>query len=85
MTLARKREVRRPVVGQLVCGGRGRTDHPRYVGWNVPVEEVEGAAAPEVKGLPYWKTNFTAANGFSKTLYTPSTLRVEVGRDWRPE
>jgi hypothetical protein len=32
--------------------------------------------------LPYLKTNFVGSGGFRKVLYTPSTLRIEVGAEW---
>ena len=46
-----------------------------------PIEVVDGDAAPELVGLPYLATTFRRG-GFCKTMYTPSTLRVVVGRDW---
>lgn len=60
---------------------RGRTD--RCIGslHSTPIVEVDGAARPATAGKGYWKTGFR--NGaFNRTLYTPSTLRIEVGRDW---
>ena len=48
-----------------------------------PVELVEGMFPPELRGQPYLLTNFRRGN-FRKTLYTPSTLHVVVGRDWPP-
>jgi hypothetical protein len=40
---------------------------------------------PSLEGSPYWKTHFVRnypGGRFSRVLYTPSTLRVEVGCDW---
>lgn len=79
------REARRAVMGrQWVGGWRGRTDSRRTSSWNTPVEIVDGTQSPTLAGLGYWKTTFRGPGGFVKTLYTPSTLRVVVGRDWRP-
>jgi len=50
-------------------------------GTTTPIDIVPGDAVPELVGQPYLKTNFSRG-GFSKTLYTPSTLRVEVGAEW---
>lgn len=46
-----------------------------------PIEVVDGDAAPELVGLPCLATTFRRG-GFCKTMYTPSTLHVVVGRDW---
>jgi hypothetical protein len=51
-------------------------------GTRTPVKIVDGDRAPELHGRPYLKTNFSNGRGFSKTLYTPSTLHVVVGRGW---
>ena len=48
-----------------------------------PIEIIDGGSPPELIGRPYLLTTFRRGS-FSKTLYTPSTLRVVVGRDWRP-
>lgn len=80
--LAIKREARLAVRGTVRCGNRGRTDFPRHTTMSTPVVFIDGNSAPQVKGLGYWKT--TMRNGsFTKTLYTPSTLRIEVGFDWK--
>lgn len=50
---------------------------------NCPVTETEGKSAPKSAGSYYWKTNFVAHGGrFRKILYTPSSRRVEVGKEW---
>lgn len=65
---------------------RGRTDshicrsHARVA----PLVMVDGGDEPKLTGLPYWKTCFSR-RGFSKTLYTPSSLRLLVGRDYMPD
>lgn len=76
-----ERAARAAVYGTRVWGGRGRTDHGVTTGWHTPVRVLEGDQAPAVRGLPYWKTQFSQGR-FSKVLYTYSTLRIEVGRDW---
>lgn len=49
-----------------------------------PVVLVDGGQQPKLVGHPYLKTQFR--NGaFTKTLYTPSSRRIEVGRDWQPQ
>lgn len=69
--------------GAYVYAGRGRTDNKGRIHASIPVWIEDGDHEPSLHGLPYWKTRFQRA-GFSKVLYTPSTLRVEVGRDWNP-
>lgn len=78
-----KRAARRHLIetGAAVHGRRGRTDGPRRCSTSTPVVFVDGASAPALEGLPYWKTHFRAGN-FRKVLYTPSTLHVVVGRGW---
>jgi hypothetical protein len=55
----------------------------------MPVEVVPGAQAPSVAGETYYwttpsgKTIVRHPNAYGwRTLYWPSTLRVEVGADW---
>lgn len=59
----------------------GRSSNVCGVGTRTPINYVPGDEAPQLKGQPYLKTNFTSGN-FSRTLYTPSTLYVEVGENW---
>jgi hypothetical protein len=48
-----------------------------------PIKVIQGSdSIPVLEGSPYLKTNFYGKNGFSKTLYTPSTLEVNVGENW---
>lgn len=84
LDISLRRAARKAVLGTVVHYGRGRTDYPRRVNWSTPVVAIPGDSAPQVKGAGYWKTGFS--NGtFRKVLYTPSTLRVEVGENWRPQ
>jgi hypothetical protein len=78
-----KKAARAALLGTHVSGGRGRTDKPAAVTWSTPVVVVPSSAQPPtLKGLPYWKT--TMRNGtFSRTLYTPSTMRIVVGENWK--
>jgi hypothetical protein len=79
-----KRAARLACLGQSRYGGRGRTDGRTSVTMSTPVIVIpDSTQAPTVKGLGYWKTNFSGPNGFSKTLYTPSTFRIEVGANWK--
>jgi len=59
----------------------GRSSNRCGVGTCTPIKYVRGEDAPRLKGQPYLKTNFSRGS-FSKTLYTPSTLYVEVGENW---
>jgi len=78
-----KKAARASLLGTHVSGGRGRTDKPAAVTWSTPVVVIPSSAhPPTLKGLPYWKT--TMRNGtFSRTLYTPSTMRIVVGENWK--
>lgn len=60
----------------------GRSSNRAGFSNSTPIEIVDGDQPPELVGRPYLMTQFS--NGaFSKVLYTPSTLKVIVGRDWR--
>jgi hypothetical protein len=57
---------------------------------NMPVEVVDGKIAPREVGSGYYfttpsgKTIVRYPNAYGwRTLYHPSTLRIEVGRDWK--
>lgn len=71
-------------MGTTVYASRGRTDRRTAVTASTPVVAIPGDSAPQVRGLPYWKTGFRNGS-FHKTLYTPSTLRIEVGENWKPQ
>jgi hypothetical protein len=63
----------------------GRSRRSAGFGTQTPVEiDFNSAAAPELRGLPYLKTNFRRG-AFARTLYTPSTLHVTVGAVWLAE
>jgi len=62
----------------------GRSYNVASAGTGTPIEFVDGDSAPILKGQPFLKTTFRRGN-FSKILYTPSTLFIEVGRNWSPE
>ena len=62
---------------------RGRYAHNSATWRNARVDVVPGAADPQLCGEPYLKTSFVRGK-FSKILYTPSTMCIEVGENWRP-
>jgi hypothetical protein len=59
----------------------GMSRNVATVGTSTPIEIIEGDQPPTLEGRPYLKTQFRNG-GFSKTLYTPSTLKVTVGKLW---
>jgi len=61
----------------------GRSEHTAGVTWSTPIRVVPGDEPPVLVGEPYLKTHFQRGR-FSRTLYTPSTLCIEVGEDWPP-
>lgn len=61
----------------------GRSSNRAGFSNSTPIKFVDGDAPPELRGKPCLATNFRRGR-FSKTLYTPSTLHVVVGRDWEP-
>ena len=61
----------------------GRSAHTAGVTWSTPIRVIPGDEPPTLVGKPYLKTNFQRGR-FSRTLYTPSTLCIEVGEDWPP-
>ena len=80
-----KKTARATLLGTRIRGGRGRTDGSAAVTWATPVVIIpDSIQPPTLEGLPYWKTHFSNGAGFSKTLYTPSTMRIEVGENWKP-
>ena len=60
----------------------GRSYNEAGVGTRTPFVVTAGTKPPTLEGRPFLKTQFRNGAGFSKTLYTASTLRVEVGKDW---
>jgi len=78
-----RRMVRAAAMGQYATIRRGRSEHTAGVTWNTPIRVVKGDEPPILEGKPYLKTHFRRGR-FEKTLYTPSTLCIEVGEDWPP-
>jgi hypothetical protein len=77
--------IRPSLEGQVRSIQRGRSRHTAGFGSGTPVEiDLHSSAPPELRGLPYLKTQFVRGN-FRKTLYTPSTLHVTVGAVWLAE
>lgn len=67
--------------GQRKVIAIGRSRNSAGFSAATPIEIVDGSSPPELLGKPYLMTSFRNGN-FRKTLYTPSTLRVVVGREW---
>lgn len=67
--------------GQSASIAIGRSRNVAAFSNSTPIEIVDGNQPPELVGRPFLLTTFRRGS-FSKTLYTPSTLRVIVGREW---
>ena len=78
-----RRMVRSAAWGYYATIRRGRSEHTASVTWSTPIRVVPGDEPPVLVGEPYLKTHFQRGR-FSRTLYTPSTLCIEVGEDWLP-
>jgi len=78
-----RRMVRAAAWGYYTTIRRGRSAHTAGVTWSTPIRVVPGDEPPVLVGEPYLKTHFQRGR-FSRTLYTPSTLCIEVGEDWPP-
>ena len=78
-----RRMVRAAAWGYYTTIRRGRSEHTAGVTWSTPIRVVKGNKPPVLVGKPYLKTHFQRGR-FSRTLYTPSTLCIEVGEDWPP-
>ena len=61
----------------------GRSEHTAGVTWSTPIRVIKGDEPPTLVGKPCLVTHYRRGR-FSRTLYTPSTLRIEVGEDWPP-
>jgi len=61
----------------------GRSEHTAGVTWSTPIRVIKGDEPPALVGKPCLVTHYRRGR-FSRTLYTPSTLRIEVGEDWPP-
>ena len=59
----------------------GRSSNIASVGTGTPIEVIDGDKAPSLEGHPFLSTTFRRGS-FTKNMYTPSTLRIEVGREW---
>lgn len=68
--------------GQRKVIAIGRSRNSAGFGSSTPIEIVDGDSPPELIGQPYLMTTMENGPNFRKTLYTPSTLRVVVGREW---
>jgi len=78
-----RRMVRAAAWGYYTTIRRGRSAHTAGVTWSTPIRVIKGDEPPVLVGEPYLKTHFQRGR-FSRTLYTPSTLCIEVGEDWPP-
>jgi len=78
-----RRMIRAAAWGYYATIRRGRSEHTASVTWSTPIRVVPGDEPPVLVGEPYLKTHFQRGR-FSRTLYTPSTLCIEVGEDWPP-
>jgi hypothetical protein len=67
--------------GQCASIAIGRSRNVAGFSNSTPVEIIEGDHPPELIGRPHLATTFRRGS-FQRTLYTPSTLRVVVGRNW---
>ena len=81
------RKAYRAAIARHLAGQRrsiqiGRSRNDAGFSSSTPIETIDGDAPPELVGQPYLLTTFRRGS-FTKALYTPSTLRVVVGRDWR--
>ena len=77
-----KRMIRAAVEGQSRSISIGRSRNTAGAGSGTPIIVIDGDSPPVLEGQPYLKTNFSNGKGFSKTLYTPSTLQITVGKEW---
>ena len=82
LTAAASKAIRSAVRGQTKTISKGWSSHTAGAGTGTPIRLVEGNQAPQLVGQPYLKTTFSNGRGFTKTLYTPSTLAIIVGADW---
>lgn len=83
LTKEKKKKIRDFCGGQTVSIYAGRSFN--FAGPSgAPIEILEGSdIEPRLVGQPYLKTTFTAHGGrFQKTLFTPSTRKIQVGEIW---
>ena len=81
VTKKQRQAIRIALAGKSRSIQIGRSFNIAGFGTQTPVEVIDGDSPPVLDGQPYLKTQFR--NGaFQKTLYTHSTLRARVGKDW---
>jgi len=78
-----RRMVRAAAWGQVAAIWRGSSENAAGVTRSTPIRVVEGDGSPILVGQPCLKTHFKRGR-FWRILYTPSTLRIEVGEAWPP-
>jgi hypothetical protein len=78
-----RRAIAKELAGETRTIQIGRSRNVAGLGTNTPIKLVDGDSAPELRGQPCLGTMFRNGS-FRKIIYTPSTLHVVVGRDWRP-
>jgi len=81
VTRSQRRAIAQSLQGKRKHIAIGRSRQSSGFGTTTPIQVIPGDSEPVLIGQPFLKTNFVKG-GFSKTLYTPSTLRVEVGEGW---
>lgn len=71
--------------GQMKTIAIGRSKRSCGYHSNIPIETITGDSPPQLCGHPYLKTTFNNGRGFTKTLYTQSSLHVVVGSNWKED
>jgi len=76
-----RRMIRTAAWGQYSVIVRGRKENEAGVTWSTKIRVVPGDKPPTLVGKPCLVTHYRRGR-FRKTLFTPSTLRIEVGEEW---
>jgi len=76
-----RRMIRAAAWGQYSTIVKGRKENEAGVTWSTKIRVVAGDKSPVLVGRPCLVTHFRRGR-FRKTLFTPSTLRIEVGEEW---
>ena len=76
-----RRMIRAAAWGYYATIRIGRSRNEATVTWSTPISVVAGDQPPTLTGRPYLKTHYERGR-FRRTLYTPSTLMIEVGEEW---
>ena len=76
-----RRMIRAAAWGQYSTIAKGRKENEAGVTWSTKIRVVAGDKSPVLVGRPCLVTHFRRGR-FRKTLFTPSTLRIEVGEEW---